>query len=94
MVHMLFRKVQAMENLGLEDILPTFSDKQQLQENYVVLFARVLCEYLPFFKKRFAECVPHHINHQYSEQMSKKSDVVSCTCCALYITIYSSYFFD
>lgn len=64
--------------LGLEDILPTLSDKQQLEENYIVLFARVLCEYLPFFKKNFAECIPVNINHQYSEQMSQKSDVVSC----------------
>ena len=63
--------------LGLEDILPTLSDKQQLEENYIILFARVLCGYVPFFKKNFAECIPVHIHHQYSEEMSKKSDIVS-----------------
>ena len=63
--------------LGLEDILPTLSDKEQLEENYIVHFARVICEYLPFFKKKFAECVPVQIDHQYSQEMSQKSDVVS-----------------
>ena len=70
--------------LGLEDIMPTLADKQQLQENYIIIFARVICEYLPFFKKNFAECVPVHINHQYSQEMSQKSDVVSCTLVAIY----------
>ena len=63
--------------LALEDILPMLSDKDHLQENYIVLFARVICEQLPFFKKNFSECVPLHIDHCYSEQMSQKSDVVS-----------------
>ena len=76
--------------LGIEDILPTLSDKDHLQENYIVLFARVICEHIPFSKKNFGECVPLHIEHCYSEQMSQKSDVVSynnvllVTCCAPY----------
>jgi hypothetical protein len=60
--------------LGLEEVLPTLSDKEQLQENYIVHFARIVCKYL---KKNFAECVPVHIDHQYSQEMSQKSDVVS-----------------
>ena len=54
--------------VGIEDILPTLSDKDRLQENYIIVhFARVICEHLPFFKKHFGECVPLHIDHCYSE---------------------------
>ena len=65
--------------LELQDILPTRSDKQQLLEHYNIQFARVICESVPFFKKNFSDCVPHHIKHDYSEQMSQKSEVVSHT---------------
>ena len=80
--------------LGLEDILPTLSDKEHLQENYIILLARVICEYLPFFKKNFAECVPKHIDHQYSEQMAQKSDVVSYTLIFLSLLIIIDRFFS
>ena len=79
--------------LGLEDILPTLPDKEHLQENYIILFARVICEYLPFFKRNFAECVPKHIDHQYSEQMAQKSDVVSYTLIFLSLLIIIGCFF-
>lgn len=62
--------------LTLDDILPTPDDKNQLIENYCVLFARAICEHIPFFKK-FADSVPDHIDHLYSKQMSQKSEVVN-----------------
>ena len=37
----------------------------------------MICEHLPFFKKNFGDCIPLHIDHRYSEQMSQISDVVS-----------------
>ena len=69
--------------LGLEDILPTLSDKKQLEENYIVHFARVICKIFLF---NFAECVPVQIVDQYSQEMSQKSDVVSY----IYIKLYSN----
>jgi len=63
--------------LTLNDILPTPDDKSKLISNYCVLFARVICEHIPFFNK-FADCVPAHIDHSYSKEMSQKSEVVSC----------------
>lgn len=62
--------------LSLDDILPSKDDQRKLLENYCVLFARVICEHIPFFQK-YADCVPSHINHTYSKQMSQKSEVVS-----------------
>lgn len=62
--------------LSLDDILPSRDDQRKLLENYCVLFARVICEHIPFFKK-FADCVPSHIIHPYSKEMSQKSEVVS-----------------
>lgn len=57
--------------LSLDDILPSKDDQRKLLEKYCVLFARVICEHIPFFQK-FADCVPSHI-----KQMSQKSEVVS-----------------
>ena len=62
--------------LSLEDILPTPPDKSQMLEDYCVLFARILCSQIPFFEK-FSSCVPKHISHKYSSEMSQKSEVVS-----------------
>lgn len=62
--------------LSLNDILPSTDDQRKLLDNYCVLFARVICEHIPFFRK-FEKCVPSHINHPYTQQMSQKSEVVS-----------------
>ena len=62
--------------LHLQDILPTFNDKQQIERNYCIHFARIICQYIPFYKTRFADCVPKHIMHQHSAEMSQKSEVV------------------
>ena len=62
-------------------ILPSLEDDSDLEENFKILIARVLCENLPFFKETFDGVVTWHIKHCYYEEMSKKSDIVSCTPC-------------
>lgn len=42
-----------------------------------VLVARILVEHLQFFSEDFKGLVTQHIQHQYSTQMSQKSEVVS-----------------
>ena len=46
-----------------------------MKENLVVLVGRILTEYFPALVP-FYKVVPKHILHQYSVEMSKKSDVV------------------
>ena len=47
-------------------------------ENYTILVARTLVTYMPAFLQ-FRKVVPKHIKHEYTEEMSKKSEVVSTT---------------
>ena len=62
-------------------ILLSLEDDSDLEENFKILIARVLCENLPFFKETFDGVLTWHIKHCYYEEMSKKSDIVSCTPC-------------
>ncbi len=72
--------------LTVEDILPTPDDIRKMLDTYCVLFARTICEHIPFFKQ-FADCVPPHIEHQYSPEMSQKSEVVSLCYRHLLLTV-------
>ena len=47
-----------------------------------ILLSCILCEHIAYFYK-FSSCVPKHIVHQFSEGMSKKSEVV-CECTMSY----------
>ena len=60
------------------DILPTTSDYQMLKENFAILVARVLVDHIPYFKEDFKGLVPRHIQHPFSTEMAKQSEVVSC----------------
>uniref|UniRef100_A0A7M5VAV5 Uncharacterized protein n=1 Tax=Clytia hemisphaerica TaxID=252671 RepID=A0A7M5VAV5_9CNID len=44
--------------------------------NYTILFARVLVDFLPAFKK-FSKVVRRHIKHPFADQMRQKSDMGS-----------------
>ncbi len=65
-----------ISQVNLDLILPTTHDVHDMYSNMSVLIARVLKKYMPFFKK-YGSAVGRHIMHQYSEEMSKKSCVVS-----------------
>ena len=64
-------------NISLSDILPSSDNYEQLKENFKVLVSRILCENMGFFKEHFLDIITHHIHHQYSQQMSQKSVIVS-----------------
>ena len=59
------------------DILPTTSDYQMLKDNFAILVSRILVEHIPYFKDDFKGLVPRHIQHPYSAEMAKQSEVVS-----------------
>ena len=58
-------------------ILPSGSDDTIMKQNFVVLVSRVIADNMQFFNTSFSDVVDRHICHQYSEEMSKKSEVVS-----------------
>lgn len=77
----LIPKVSNIDGLSVYDILPSKDDYKALKLNFSVLVARILHEYVAFFGKDFKKLIPQHIPHQYSDQMSTKSEVVSNSAC-------------
>jgi hypothetical protein len=63
-------------NIRLTDILPTPDQFNILRDQLLVIIQRILVECVPLF----AGCndrVVDHIQHEYSQEMSYKSEVVS-----------------
>ena len=60
--------------------LPTMEDCKKVRDNYVVLVSRVLVDHLTFLHP-LKKCVPCHVVHKYSNEMSKKSEIVSPLIC-------------
>ena len=58
-------------------LLPTPEDDIALRDNICGLMSRILCDHVEFFKMSFEDVVEKHIKHEYYEEMSMKSIVVS-----------------
>ena len=54
--------------------LPSPGDVERVKVNLVTLVSRILTQYIPALAP-FAKLIPQHIEHQYSDQMSLKSEV-------------------
>ena len=74
-----------MSSISFELLLPSPQDEIDIRKNMSVLVACILKKYMPFFEK-YGHGIERHIMHQYSEEMSRKSSVVS-------IHFISSFFF-
>ena len=59
-------------------ILPTVDDDVAIRSSICILIARVLYKNVRFFQTSFDGCIDWHIKHEFYEEMSKKSDIVSC----------------
>ena len=64
-----------VKDLELHTFLPTIEDCIKLKHEFVILCARVLTERLAAFK-HLRECVPTHVPHKFSREMSLKSEIV------------------
>ena len=64
--------------------LPSVEDCHNLHTELTVLVARVLVTHLVSLKP-FSDLIPQHIEHKYSAEMAKKSEIVSLSH-FLYIT--------
>ena len=58
-------------------LLPSTEDDSAMRDNICVFISRVLCKSLPFFSLSFDGVVEWHIKHDFYEEMSTKSEVVS-----------------
>lgn len=58
-------------------LLPSVEDDLAIRRNICTLMSRVLCDNVTFFKTSFDGVIDRHIKHDFYDQMSKKSDVVS-----------------
>ena len=63
--------------IRLQEILPTCRDEVALRDNFAILVGRVLAKYMPFFAT-LAKGLERHIPHDFSAEMSQKSEVVNC----------------
>ncbi len=61
---------------NVEALLPNEDDLRAIRGNFSVLVSRVLVQYIPALK-HLEPAVQKHIKHQYYEEMSRYSEVVS-----------------
>ena len=59
-----------------DKFLPSASEICQLKKNIAILVGRMLCKHQAFFQL-FDDAITPHINHKYSKEMAKTSEVVS-----------------
>lgn len=64
-----------IKSIGIETVLPTSEDVDQLLSNFAVIACRILVNYIPALAK-FDEITTDHIQHQHYIDMSKRSKVV------------------
>ena len=64
-------------NIDTAKLLPSDSDNEALTENFAYHVARVLKQHMPFFST-YGSGLERHIRHRFYEEMSQKSEVVSC----------------
>ena len=70
------------DNINLDVLLPSQEDYKVLVSNFCTLVARILLQQLPGVQYQTSQ-VKWHTEHQYSHQISHRSEVV----CALYMHI-------
>lgn len=67
-----------MSSIDLRKLLPSKDDNTEIRKNMCILMARTLKKHVPYFAK-FGEGLERHINHKFSDEMSRKSTVVCNT---------------
>ena len=65
-----------IKDVDVTQLLPSSEDEHAIRQNFSYLVARVLCKYMLFFKN-YGKGLEKHLQHEYSYEMSQKSEVVS-----------------
>ena len=68
----------SVTTLPLATFLPDVEDCVALRKEFIILVARVLIRYIPWFRC-LQPVVPDHMHHEYTEVMAQKSEIVSGT---------------
>ncbi len=68
-------KVASLTSLSVDSFLPTLDDVQCIKSNLIVIVSRILTRYIHGLSP-LSKSIPKHILHKYSNEMSRKSDVV------------------
>ena len=79
-----------MSNIDLDLLFPCESDERTLRKNMGIIVARILKKHIPFFAK-YGKGIERHIRHTFTEEMSKKSAVVSVIYYGCYLTVHLLY---
>ena len=58
-------------------LLPVPEDDEAMRDNIIILISRILTENLEFFRLSFEDVVMWHIKHEFYQEMSNTSIVVS-----------------
>lgn len=64
-------------NPDVKELLPSTDDLKNILDNFCILIARCLQKYMPVLKQLTKKSLEKHIKHEYYDEMSKKSKVVS-----------------
>ena len=64
-------------NVDVQELLPSTDDRENILDNFCILIARCLQKYMPVLKQLTKKSLEKHIKHEYYDEMSKKSKVVS-----------------
>ena len=89
------KPIASVAALPLATFLPNVDDCVALRGEFIVLVSRILIRHLPWFSC-LKPVVPAHIEHEYTNLMATKSEIVSVTnfilvCACKYVATYKYY---
>ena len=76
---------KAASEVNIFAVIPSADDLKCLKSDFTVLVSRLIVEYIPFFSEDYKGLPAEHIAHKFSEEMSRKSEVVSTFMFVVYI---------
>jgi len=79
-----FSSQKPVSEIQFAELLPDNDVMANLVRNWSVIVSQVITKYLQPFHQ-FRDVVVRHIPHEYSKEMSQKSDSVSSNSTALYL---------
>ena len=74
------------EKMALQ-LLPTIDSDSELKDIMMMIVARTLVTYVPYFQFSCSDIVDWHKQHQYYKEMSTKSDVVCALCVYMFVHV-------
>ena len=63
-------------SIPVNNVLPSNTDQKNLLHNFTLLTSRLLVENFKYFRENYSDAVQCHIQHDFYDEMSKKSTTV------------------